>query len=71
MGLEPIFFIQMSILIGGFGITLYVMYRLLRHFKKPFHHIYKITVAMSLYALIIVLSGIYMLGLPMSGRHMH
>ena len=71
MGLEPIFFIQMSILISGFGITLYVMYRLLRHFKKPFHHIYKITVAMSLYALIIVLSGIYMLGLPMSGRHIH
>jgi polyferredoxin len=69
--LQPIFFIQMSILIGGFGFTLYILYRLLKHFQKPLYHAYKMTIAMSLYALVIVLSAVYMLGLPMSGRHVH
>ena len=71
LGLQPIFFIQMSILIGGFLFTLYVLYRLIKRFQKPLHHAYKMTMAMSLYALVIVLTGIYMLGLPMSGRHVH
>ena len=69
--IEPIFFIQMSIVIGGFGFTLYILYRLLKRFQKPLYHAYKMTLAMSFYALVIVLSGIYMLGLPMSGRHVH
>jgi polyferredoxin len=71
MGLEPIFFIQMGILLIGFGFTLYVLYRLLKRFQKPLFHVYKMTFAMSLYAMVIVLSAIYMLGLPMSGRHVH
>ncbi|HDZ62242.1 MAG TPA: 4Fe-4S binding protein [Nitrospirae bacterium] len=69
--LEPIFFIQMGILITGLSLTIYVMYRLLRRFHSPLNHIYKMTIAMSLYAIVIVLSSIYMLGLPMSARHLH
>ena len=71
LGLQPIFFIQMGILVAGFGFTLYVLFRLLRRYQKPIYHMYKMTLAMSLYALVIVLSSIYMLGLPMSGRHVH
>ncbi len=71
LGLEPIFFIQMGILLVGFGFTLYVLYRLLKRYKKPIRHVYKMTLAMSLYAIVIVLSAVYMLGLPMSGRHVH
>lgn len=71
LGLQPIFFIQMGILVTGFGFTLYVLCRLLKRFQRPLYHIYKMTLAMSLYAIVIVLAGIYMLGLPMSGRHVH
>ncbi len=71
LGLETIFFIQMGILVAGFGFTLYVLFRLLRRYQKPIYHMYKMTLAMSFYALVIVLSSIYMLGLPMSGRHVH
>jgi polyferredoxin len=71
LGLETIYFIQMSILATGFGLTLYVLYRLLRRYQKPLYHMYKMTLVMSLYALVVVLSSIYMLGLPMSGRHVH
>lgn len=71
LGLQPIFFIQMGILIAGFTFTLYVLYRLLKHFQKPLYHVYKMTLVMSFYALAVVLSAVYMLGLPMSGRHIH
>jgi ferredoxin len=71
MGLKPIFFIQMSILIAGFGFTFFVMYRLFKRIQKPIQHVYKMAIVMSLYAFVIVLSSIYMLGLPMSGRHVH
>jgi hypothetical protein len=71
LGLETIFFIQMGILTTGFVFTLYVLFRLLKRYQKPLYHMYKMTLAMSLYALVIVLSSIYMLGLPMSGRHVH
>lgn len=71
LGLEPIFFIQMGILITGFALTLYFIYRLLKRFQKPLYHLYKMTFAMSLYAIVIVISAIYMLGLPMNGRHVH
>jgi len=71
LGSEPIFFIQMSILLGGFVFTLSVLFRLLKRFQKPLYHIYKMTFAMSLYAIVIVLSAVYLLGLPMSGRHVH
>lgn len=71
LGLQPIFYIQMAILLGGFVFTLYVLFRLLKRYQKPLRHIYKMTFAMSLYAIVVVLSAIYMLGLPMSGRHVH
>jgi hypothetical protein len=71
IGLKPVFFIQMSILITSLLFTLYLLYRLLGRLKKPLSHIYKMSLAMSIYALIIVISAIYMLGLPMSGRHVH
>lgn len=71
MGLEPVFFIQMTILVAGFGFTMFVLYRLLRRFHRPFKHIYKMTIAMSFYAIVVLLSSIYMLGLPMNGRHVH
>ncbi|MBC8412926.1 hypothetical protein H8E50_04565, partial [bacterium] len=71
LSLQPIFFIQIAILIGGFIFTLYILYRLIRRFHKPLYHAYKMTLVMSLYAIVVVLSGIYLLGLPMSGRHVH
>ena len=71
LGLKPIFFIQMGILVAGFGFTLFLLYRLLRRFQKPLRHVYKMVIAMTVYALLVVLSSIYMLGLPMSGRHVH
>jgi polyferredoxin len=71
VGVEPLFFIQMAILIAGLFLTLFILYRLLRSLDLPFGHIYKMTTAMSLYAIVVVLSGIYMLGIPMSGRHIH
>jgi polyferredoxin len=71
MGLGPIFFIQIGIIAAGFIFTFFIMYRLLRRFQKPINHIYKMAIVMSLYALVIVLSSIYMLGLPMGGRHVH
>jgi ferredoxin len=71
MGSEPIFFIQMSILMAGFGFTLFLLYRLLRRFQKPLNQVYKMVIAMTFYALLVVLTSIYMLGLPMSGRHIH
>jgi ferredoxin len=71
LGVQPIFFIQVSILLIGFLFTIYVIYRLLIRFKRPLYHLYKMTFAMSLYAIVVVLASIYMLGLPMSGRHIH
>jgi hypothetical protein len=71
LGLEPVFYIQMTIIIAGLCLTLFILYRLLRRFNKPLNHIFKMSLVMSLYALGVVLSGIYMLGLPMSGRHVH
>jgi hypothetical protein len=61
----------MTIIIAGLCLTLFILYRLLRRFNKPLNHVFKMSLVMSLYALGIVLSGIYMLGLPMSGRHVH
>lgn len=71
VGLKPLFFIQMTVIIAGFFFTLFILYRFLRRFAAPIRHIYKMMTAMSLYALVIILSGIYMLGLPMSSRHIH
>ncbi len=71
MGLEPIFFIQMGIIIVGLGLTFFVMYRMLRGLNWSFRATYKTAVVMSSYALIVVLTSIYMLGLPMSARHVH
>jgi hypothetical protein len=70
-GLRPLFIIQMSILGGGLMLTLLILYRLLRRLEVPLGQLYKMTAAMSVYALVVVLSSIYMLGLPMSGRHIH
>jgi ferredoxin len=71
LGLEPVFYIQMTIIIAALCLTIFILYRLLRRFNKPLNHVFKMSLVMSLYALGIVLSGIYMLGLPMSGRHVH
>lgn len=71
LGTEPIFYIQMGTIIAGFIFTFFILYRLLIGFHRPVKQIYKVAFVMSLYALVVVLSGIYMLGLPMSGRHIH
>jgi ferredoxin len=71
LGLEPIFIIQMSILITGFGFTLFILHRMLRRFHNLFKQAYKTAFVMGLYAIVVILSGIYMLGLPMNGRHIH
>jgi hypothetical protein len=61
----------MSIVMAGFGLTMFVLYRLLRRYQKPLKHTFKMVTVMSLYALLVVLSSIYILGLPMGGRHIH
>ncbi|UCE79275.1 MAG: 4Fe-4S binding protein [Nitrospiraceae bacterium] len=71
VGAETLFFAQMVILIAGLFLTLFILYRLLRSLDLPFGHIYKMTTAMSLYAMVVILTSIYMIGLPMSGRHIH
>jgi len=71
LGLKPLFVIQMGILGGGLALTLLILYRLLKRLDLPLGHLYKMTAAMSFYAIFVVLSSIYMLGLPMSARHVH
>jgi ferredoxin len=71
VGAETLFFVQMAILIAGLFLTLFILYKLLRSLDLPFGHIYKMTAAMSLYAMVVILTSIYMIGLPMSGRHIH
>jgi ferredoxin len=71
IGLEPIFFIQMTIILLGLVFTLYILYRMLRRFNKPLSLTYKTALVMSFYIIVVVLSSVYMLGLPMNGRHVH
>jgi ferredoxin len=71
MGLEPLFFIQMGIIVAGLALTMYFLYRMLGRRRKPLGEVYATAVVMSFFALAVVLSSIYMLGLPMSGRHIH
>jgi hypothetical protein len=69
--LGSLFFTQMAVIVAAFGFTFYVLYRVLGRLHLPWRQLYRMTVVMSLYALVVVLTSIYMLGLPMSGRHIH
>ncbi len=71
LGFETLFIIQMSIIISGFIFTKWLLYRKLRQHKAPLVNLYKYSTAMSLYAITVIVSIIYVLGLPMSGRHVH
>ncbi len=71
LGFESLFIIQMSIIISGFIFTKWLLYRKLRQHKEPLADLYKYSTAMSLYAITVIVSIIYVLGLPMSGRHVH
>lgn len=71
IGMVTIFSLQMVIIALGFGLTILVMYRLLLRYNWSFKRLYKTVIVMSTYAVVILLSSIYMLGLPMSGRHIH
>ncbi|GBE00440.1 putative electron transport protein YccM [bacterium BMS3Abin07] len=71
MGIESIFFLQMTILIAGLAFSIVFLYRTLRRFRRPLNHIYKTATVMIVYALVVSLTSIYMLGLPMNGRHIH
>jgi hypothetical protein len=48
-----------------------VLYRLLRRFNWSPAEMCRAAVVMSLYALTVVLVSVYLLGLPMSARHVH
>jgi hypothetical protein len=61
----------MAVIVAAFAFTFYVLYRVLGRLRLPWRQLYKMTVVMSLYALVVVLTSVYVLGLPMSGRHMH
>ena len=71
LGFKSIFFVQMGIIVAGFLFTLIILYRRLRRYKGSYSALFKLTTAMTLYAVVVVLSSIYMLGLPMNGRHIH
>jgi len=71
LGFEPLFAIQMSIVIAGFIFTLWLLYRKLRLHRAPLANLYKYSTAMSIYAITVIISIIYVLGLPMGGRHVH
>jgi hypothetical protein len=55
----------------GMVLSFLFLYRVLKKVEKPLCKNYKTAAAMSFYALVVVLSSIYMLGLPMDGRHVH
>ncbi len=71
LGFETLFIIQMGIIISGFIFTKWLLYKKLRQHKEPLADLYKYSTAMSLYAITVIVSIIYVLGLPMSGRHVH
>jgi polyferredoxin len=71
LGMETIFMLQMITLITGMVLSFLFLYRVLKKVGKPLCQTYKTAAAMSFYALVVVLSSIYMLGLPMDGRHVH
>ena len=70
-GMETVFMLQMVTLLTGMVLSFLFLYRVLRKVGKPLCQTYKTAAAMSFYALVVVLSSIYMLGLPMNSRHMH
>jgi Fe-S-cluster-containing hydrogenase component 2 len=71
LGIEPIYFIQMAIILAGLGLTLFILYRLLQRFMAPLPHLYKMATAMSIFILTVLLPSIYIMGVPMAGRHVH
>jgi polyferredoxin len=71
LGMGTIFMLQMGTLIVGMILSFMFLHRVLKKYRKPLAHTCGTAAAMTAYALVIVLSGIYMLGLPMNGRHIH
>ena len=71
LGFESLFMIQMSIIVSGFLFTMWLLYRKLRQHREPLANLYKYSTAMSVYAITVIISIIYLLGLPMGGRHVH
>lgn len=71
LGAAPLFVIQMAIVVGALALTMTVLYRLLRRFNWSPANMCRAAVVMSLYALTVVLASLYLLGLPMSARHVH
>lgn len=71
LGLAPIYFLQMLVILAGLALTLFVLYRLLRRWRAPLPDLYKMATAMSIFVLTVALPGIYLLGVPMAGRHVH
>lgn len=68
---KTLFALQMTTIAAGLGVTLYSLYQVLRRIGEPLENIYKMASVTALYALVVILSNIYLLGLPMSGRHVH
>lgn len=71
LGFKPLFAIQMGIVVAGFIFTLWLLYRKLQQYRESLFNLYKYTAAMSVYAIAVLVSIIYVLGLPMGGRHVH
>ncbi len=70
-GARALFALQMATIGAGLGVTLYSLYQVLRRLGAPFENLYKMASVTALYALVVILSSIYLLGLPMNGRHIH
>ncbi|MGD8352463.1 MAG: 4Fe-4S binding protein, partial [Nitrospirota bacterium] len=70
-GAKALFALQMAIVGAGLGVTLYSLHQVLRRLGAPLGSLYKMASVAALYALVVILSNIYLLGLPMSGRHVH
>jgi hypothetical protein len=70
-GARALFALQMVTIGAGLGVTLYSLRQVLRRLGAPLGSLYKMASVTALYALVVILSNIYLLGLPMSGRHVH
>jgi hypothetical protein len=70
-GAKALFVLQMATIGAGLGVTLYSLQQVLRRLGAPLQNLYKMASVTALYALVVILSNIYLLGLPMSGRHLH
>ncbi|NOY64507.1 MAG: hypothetical protein GXO97_03810 [Nitrospirae bacterium] len=71
LGGSLMFLLQIVTVITGFVFTLYLLYRIMKRLRISMDGLLKTLFVMTLYAVMTVSITFYMIGLPMSGRHVH